>query len=53
MLLEVQVALADRVARRSLYLADQDAPEGLAGQRWSRLLGPDWTKTGLSGLVPA
>lgn len=46
MVLEVQAALVVQAAHHSLYLADQEAPEGLVGQRWSRLLGPDGTKTG-------
>lgn len=41
---EVQVALVVQVAPHSLFLVDQVAPQGLVGQRWSRLSGPDGTR---------
>lgn len=43
MVLEVRVALEVQVAHRSPALGDRVAPEGLVGQRWSRLWGPDGT----------
>lgn len=43
MVLEVQVALEVQVVHRSPALGDQVALEGLVGQRWSRLWGPDGT----------
>lgn len=43
MVLEVRVALEVQVAHRNPALGDRVAPEGLVGQQWSRLWGPDGT----------
>lgn len=37
------MALEVQVAHHSPALGDRVAPEGLVGQRWSRLWGPDGT----------